>query len=551
MRLYVTGALAALLMPALGAQDLPKTESPPASAHPICGGDDVAAKRPTLLEGYGKGGWAISTTVPQAQAFFDNGMQLGAAFAHKASIAAMQEATRLDPACAMCAWGDAWASGPTLNYDKDADETAKLHVRAKQAQALAATSGTPLERALTDALVLRYRPGQPNAGAIAYANAMDALARANPTDIAIGTLAADAMLLAGTRAKKNGRPMIDRSVVLLQDALARDPDYSPAIHFYIHATEIADVPDRATPYADRLRALAPKASHLVHMPSHTYYWIGRYQDAANANVAAVKLGIENAKRLGMTGPDGVWDLPYHAHNVHFGVGGAMMSGDRDAALLLSDPLVDVAARREKGSVFWQAIAGMGYAAEGRFAEPAKVLALPQPKLPYARAFWHYARGEALARLGKAAEVRAEADAIAAQMRTLDDKAGKTLAKIAALVLGGRAAMLDDDPRKAVKFYATAARIEEAKPISQYSDPPVWWYPPRRSLAEARLAMGDARAALAEADATLKRRPKDPMTLSVRARAQAALGTASAAGRDAKRALAGWRGKRAMFGKGLI
>ncbi|MBN2971988.1 hypothetical protein JW805_08160 [Roseomonas aeriglobus] len=550
MRLHVTGALAALLMPALGAQDLPKTEAPPASAHPICGGDDVAAKRPTLLEGYGKGGWTISTKVPAAQAFFDNGMQLGAAFAHKASIAAMQEAARLDPGCAMCAWGDAWASGPTLNYDSEPDETAKLLIRAKQAQALAATSGTPLERALTDALVLRYQPGKPNAGAIAYANAMDALARAHPTDVAIGTLAADAMLLAGTR-EKDGRPMIDRSIVLLQDALARDPDYSPAIHFYIHATEIADVPDRATPYADRLRALAPKASHLVHMPSHTYYWIGRYQDAADANVAAVKLGIENGKRLGMTGPDGVWDLPYHAHNVHFGVGGAMMSGDKDAALLLSDPLVDVATRRDEGSVFWQAIAGMGYAAEGRFAEPAKVLSLPQPKLPYARAFWHYARGEALARQGKATEVRVEADAINRQLRGLDDTSGQRLAKIAALVLGGRAAMLDNDPRKAAKFYAAAAKIEEAKPISQYSDPPVWWYPPRRSLAEARLAMGDARAALAEADATLKRRPNDPMTLSIRARAQAALGNAGAAGRDARNALAGWRGKRAMFGRGMI
>ena len=345
--------------------------------------------------------------------------------------------------------------------------------------------------------------------------------------------------------------MVHRSVAVLQDVLARDPDYSPAIHFYIHATEIAEVPDRATPYADRLETLAPKASHLVHMPSHTYYWVGRYQDAANANVAAVKLGIENAKRLGLTGPDGVWDLPYHSHNVHFGVGGAMMAGDAGAALLLSDPLVDVAGRREKGSVFWQAVAGMGYAAEGRFADPAKVLALPQPKLPYARAFWHYARGEALARQGKATDVRAEAEAIAAGMKGLDDKAGRRMAKLAALVLGGRAAMLENQPRKAAKVYAAAAKIEETKPISEYSDPPVWWYPPRRSLAEARLAMGDAKGARAEADATLKRRPNDPMTLSIRARAQAALGNAGAAGRDAKAALAGWRGQRAMFGRGLI
>ena len=553
MRLWLT-AIVLGVMPPLGAQDLPKADAPAVPAHKLCGGDDSAPKRPMLLSGYGTGGFAISTAVPLAQQYFDNGMQLGAAFAHKASIAAMGEAVRLDPTCAMCLWGDAWASGPTINYGIEPADRAKQAAKLLTAEALVARSGTPLERQLIAALKLRYmadrKPGSAN---LAFAQAMEGIADAHPTDNALATLAADARLIASfDQGEREGRASQYRTVARLQQVLARDPDYTPAIHFYIHATEIVDVPDRATPYADRLGRLAPSASHLVHMPSHTYYWIGRYQDAADANVRAVALGIDNARRLGMTLPDGVWDLPYHAHNVHFGVGGAMMSGDAKTALLLSGPLVAVAAKRDKGSVFQQAVAGMGYAAEGRFADPAVVLALPEPKLPYARAFWHYGRGEALARRGDAAAVRTEAAAIFAKLKgkdALNDKAGGRLAKIAALVLTGRAAMLDRRPDVALKAFRTAMKIEEAKPISGYSDPPVWWYPVRRSVAEARLATGDAQGALAEADTTLKRRPHDPMTLAVRARAQAALGNASAARTDARAALGGWRGDRRAFGAG--
>jgi hypothetical protein len=80
--------------------------------------DTAAPKTPMILEGYGNGGFAITTSVPRAQAFFNNGMQLDAAFAHTAARQAMEEAVRLDPQCAMCKWGLAWVSGPTINFTK-------------------------------------------------------------------------------------------------------------------------------------------------------------------------------------------------------------------------------------------------------------------------------------------------------------------------------------------------------------------------------------------------------------------------------------------------
>lgn len=550
MRLIVTGMLLPLFT-GLGAQDLPPvvTDVPRPA---ICGGDARSTATPMLLAGYGKGGWSIGTRVPAAQAFFDNGMQLGAAFAHDASIAAMKESARLDPACAMCVWGEAWAGGPTINYGKSPAEKVKLLARAREAQALAA-SGSALDRALIDALVLRYQPDAQGASAnLAYARALDAVVRAHPGSNALDTLAADAWLIASVETQLL-QPELNRSLALLSGVLARDPDYTPAIHFYIHATEIARVPGRATPYADRLARLAPQASHLLHMPSHTYYWTGRYADAAAANVAAAKLGESEAARLSSAKPDGVWDVRYHAHNVHFGIGGAMMSGDAASALLLAEPLVKRAGSVTAEGAFRQMIAGMGYAAHGRYADPALVLALPEPKLPFLQAYWHYARGEALSRQGDAAAVRREAEAIPTKFAKTADPTAEVaarMARIGKLVLTGRAAIIEGKPKVALAAFTRATKLQEDAAFINFSDPPLWWYPVRRSMAEALLQLNKPAVALAETDRVLAVLPADPMTMAVRARALAALGRTAEARREAARAIAAWHGSSREFRRSL-
>src|SRR6476469_6862866 len=258
--------------------------------------DTAAPKTPMILEGYGSGGFAITTANPNAQAFFTNGMQLAHAFAHNAATEAMEEAVRLDPHCAMCLWGQAWASGPTINFGKSEDEVAKLAELADKAADLAKVHGTDRERELIHALQLRYKNGGGGKdGDLHFAKAMAVLANKYPDDKEIGVITADAWLMTKAETADDWKLNSELAMPLLEHVLKLDPNYTPAIHFYIHATENALVPALAEPYANRLAALAPKASHLVHMPSHTYYWIGRYQDAANANARAVEIGIENAR----------------------------------------------------------------------------------------------------------------------------------------------------------------------------------------------------------------------------------------------------------------
>ena len=549
MRAWIMVLPLVALIPA-AAGDARSTRSPDEllADVPICGDDAKPVARTVLLPGYGNGGFAITTTSPRAQAFFDNGMQLAHAFAHQAATAAFAEAARADLNCAMCQWGEAWSLGPTINFPVGPDEQKAAAAKVATAERLITDKTPDRERELIAALKLRYvNGGGLGAGDIAFARAMDTLADKYPNDDEIATIAADAWLIPA--ALNNVTSKLDRSVELLERVLRRNPTYTPAIHFYIHATEMRGFPKRAERYANALPKLAAGSSHLIHMPSHTFYWIGRYQDAASVNVQAAALGLVDARRAGITTPGAEWAQPYHGHNVQFGIGGALLSGDTKDALALSGPMLVAAVKLPFANPYIEMAMGTAYAAQGRFGLTGDVMALADPgdKRVYARAYWHYSRGEAQARAGNAAGVRAEAAAIVVPAVTTKNDASKQarqLVLVAQTVLAGRAAMIDRDYAGAAAAFLKAAELEEAPMLKDYSDPPVWWYPVRRSYAAALLMQGRAREALAQTKLVLARRPSDPVTLSLQAEAAAKLGRKGAAARARTLAKRGWRGDKA-------
>ena len=161
-----------------------------------------------------------------------------------------------------------------------------------------------------------------------------------------------------------------------------------------------------------------------------------------------------------------------------------------------------------------------------------------------RALRHYARGEALARQGDAAAVRAEAQAIAAivdgpQAAALGSRSREHLAAIARHVLEGRAAMIAGDFAAAEAAYRAAMDRQTAAQFGM--DPPLWWYSVRRSLAAALIARGDHASAKAQLLASLEAWPNDPLALLALARAEEGLGNREAAVAALARARSGWKG----------
>lgn len=74
-----------------------------------------------VFTGLGDHKHPISTRNPDTQRFFDQGVNLLFGFNHAEAIRSFREGARLDPDCAMCWWGVAFALGPNINMSMPAD----------------------------------------------------------------------------------------------------------------------------------------------------------------------------------------------------------------------------------------------------------------------------------------------------------------------------------------------------------------------------------------------------------------------------------------------
>ncbi len=513
-----------------------ESDAPPKAPPGLAPGFGVAGYRVELVKGGPDG---------EAGRYFAQGVRLDDAFNEPEAIRAFQWARERDPDCAMCAWGEAQARGPTINYPVTGKEAAAARAAALDAQRLAAlpvnAALSAKARGLIQAEVVRH-PARGTAATTdnaAYVRAMEALAARFPDDDAIVIEAANALMIAAKFTKDDWKPaMTDprsdagRARTLIERVVARNPDFAPALHFQIHLMEGAGDPKRAEAAADRLGKLAPGAGHLIHMPSHIYYRLGRYEDAATANARASAADVRYVAELNP--PGGTQGFALHGHNVSFGLGGALMSGDGPGALAFAKMAQETF--KPGGQVHARA-----YFAYARYASPAEVLALPKPAEPMDEAIWRYARGEAHARQGDAAGVEAEAQAVAELQRASGGKLpsqAKPYVEIARQMLLGRAAMLRGRWPQAIAALSKASDLRDK--ADTWPDPPGWGFPPRRTLAAARLLSGDPAGAERELGKALAFEPNDPLALYVMAQARERTDPAAAKGYRAA-AERGWRG----------
>ena len=514
----------------------------------------AADNKPPLFASLGDFSYPITTNEVGAQRYFDQGLRLMHAFNHPEALRAFRWAQQIDPACAMCSWGEAYVLGPNINAPMDPEAVAPAAAAISRAKEQVATA-SERERALIAALEKRYS-ADPRADRSAlnqaYADAMADAAARFPGDVEITTLYADALmnLLPWDYWEADGRtlkPPVARLVSTLEDALAKDPRHPYAIHLYIHAVEASAAPERAESYADWLGPLMSGAGHMVHMPSHIYFRLGRFQDSIAANKNAVSA---DEAYLAEVSPYSAYPYSYYPHNVHFLLESARMIGDAATALAAADKLPRIMSNEVAAEVPWvQVIKTAPYFAHAQFSPAETTLGIPDPgdQFPYVRAMWRYARGVAHATRGDVQAARAEAVAIKRIGDTTSfpemTSAGvpaPDVVRLASRVVEGRVAQAEGDYHAAAAAFRDAVAIQDGLP---YMEPPYWYYPVRQSLGAVLLQAGLPAEAEGMFREALRQYPNSVWALFGLKEAQRAQGDATGAAATQRQLDALWAGDR--------
>ena len=485
-----------------------------------------------LFKGLGTHHHKITTRNARTQVLFDQGIKLAFGFNHAEAIRSFREGARLDPHCAMCWWGVAFALGSNINLPMQ-DDAVKPAWQALQNAIALKRYASKEERDWIDALATRYS-SDPKADRAkldeAYAQAMGALWKKYPNDLDAGTFYAEAMMdtqpwdywESDGVTPKGHAPEI---VATLESIIKRSPNHPGALHLYIHAVEATTTPERAEAASDRLEKLMPGAGHIVHMPSHIYYRVGRYADAAKVNTLAA---LADEQYIAQCHAQGFYPIGYYGHNIHFLWTSSEMQGRYQAAIDAARRLVKaVGPDAAKLAPQVQLYYFVPIVTLLRFGKWDEVLAepMPDPSLPLVVAMSHLARGFAFANKGDTASAQKERAALAA---LVDDPSlanygmvpAAAMVKIALAELDGEMARVSGNLDLAIKNFTSSAALEHELP---YTEPPYWHQPVSQLLGAVLLQAGRAQEAEAVYRESLKSYRLDGWALYGLAAAQDAQG----------------------------
>jgi tetratricopeptide (TPR) repeat protein len=445
----------------------------------------------------------VSTNSKEAQAYFNQGFTLYYGFNHEAAIKSFQQVLLYDSTCAMAWWGQAISVGPHINnpvMDSLARATAWETILKAQSKI---DGSTPLEKSLIDALARRYAwpaPDDRKPLDSAYADAMRTVYEQHPDDPDVGALFADALMNLRPwdywTPEGDAQPGTEELVAVIEHVLALQPEHPGACHFYIHTIEASPFPEKALPYADRLRERIPGAGHLVHMPSHIDIRLGRYQESILANQKAIL-----ADSLWISQP-GFYTI-YIAHNYHFLAYSAMFSGQKDIAMRAANsiPIVIPMDLVTAYPDYLDAFLAVPTHVMVRFGMWDELLAVPGPasEVSVTKATWHYGRTIAFSALGRIQEAEAEFDSLSLaysripDSRLVGNNPARTVLEIGLLMAEGE---LEYRKRNFDKSFGLLSQAVEKDDALRYDEPWGWMMPVRHALGALLTEQGRYKEAIA-------------------------------------------------------
>ena len=555
------------------------------ACHPMDTRDAVAPEKlppPQKLTGIGNAHIRITAT-PEAQVWFDQGLNLLHDFWDYESLRAFEQSIRVDPQCAMCYWGiyraETFAHSNSRYYaNQMLAKAVSLKRQASKAERLYIDASVAADTEQKSDRTEQKGKKQDSQSVQIYRK----LVRSNPKDMQAKLFLADA-LKDGYEENGEPRPGQKEALAILQSVLKEDPDNSAANHYWIHAVETSRHPEQALHNAEILGRLAPTSGHMVHMPGHIYYRTGDYASAKQSFAASMKAD-EQYMEAQHVQVDDDWN---YVHNLMYAIANLLEAGEFSEATALSAKLKDARGELENTLYPWSprdAISRLnpGLPVALRTADWTTALAMlkssnPPSSLPnlhfLAQQLTHFAQGmQALdqrdSSRAEAASVQFDAElwrfsnhlkdeerAIAEEKRKDKQKVADAappmlklmpdafpdplVSSLSVMSLELRAGVLmtkklTDDAKK---LYAQAAREEKAL---GYHEPPVYIRPVGETEAAALLAASDWSDAKAAYQDALVERPRSGFPLYGIAIASEQSGDTSTAAAEYADFLAAWK-----------
>jgi tetratricopeptide (TPR) repeat protein len=479
-----------------------------------------SGKTATLFTGLSDLHHPVSTKNLEAQKYFDQGLALIFAFNHDEAARSFKQAAILDPNLAMAYWGIALANGQNYNLGPLPDREKAAFEAIQKALPLVAKIPDN-ERDYINALAKRYSP-DPKADyqklGVDYKNAMSELVKKYPDDLDAATLYAESImnLRPWKLYTQDGKPEegTNEIVAVLESVMKRNPNHIGANHYYIHAVEASQSPERALASAYRLKTLAPAAGHLVHMPAHIHMRIGDYENAAAANAQGAEA---DRAYLKVAGSQGFYPMMYYNHNVHFLAIASAYEGRYAEAIKAANELVAFAMPMVKEMAMLDAFTPTNTLILVRFHKWEEILKQPEPdkSIPFTNAIWHFAQGLAHLATGKLDKGENELKTLSELVKTTPADASLGLnstgdvLRVAENFLAGKLALAKKDHKAAVEFFKKGIAAEDAL---NYTEPADWYIPVRESLGAALMMNKEFAEAEKVFRADLEKNPRNGRSL---------------------------------------
>jgi tetratricopeptide (TPR) repeat protein len=475
------------------------------------------------------------TCAPEVQAEFDRGVALLHHMMYEEARAVFRAVADADPGCAMARWGVAttlfqplWPTRP------GADALRRGRALLEEARSLGV--GSDRERAFLRAAEAFYR--EPEAAGWwtrirRWAAAMDRVLRERPDDREARAFWALSQLAVAQVADD---PAARREAAAreLRAVWEEEPRHPGAVHYTIHANDVAgragEDPDIVSSYS----AIAPSVPHALHMPTHIYVRTGDWEGVVEWNRRSADAARER--------PAGDVASHHHAHAADYLVYAHLQRGDHAAARAVLEEMREVAPYQPTFiAAFHQAALPARLAVERRAwteaaaLEPREPAHLDWDRFPWPEGLTWLARGLGAVETGDLSAAR-DAEARLAELRdraeAMEEPRFAAYLEVDRRIVAARLAVAEGRGAEAVRLLEEAVALESETPKDPVS--PGSLLPPAEALGQTLLELDRPAEALAAYRRALDRWPDRYHSLLGAARAAEAAGEAGEAARYRER-----------------